>query len=127
MICCCICLKTFNCALLLLSLLLDRQVKMINILSRFIDYQLQSIVSIIRAKHVFTLHLSTANGRKLTGSCCKKNAPAHYVIFYQIESCHSSSSCGPLSMHFDGTLIILYFIEMLPHTVPHFGTTMQNF
>ena len=58
----------------------DRQVKMINILSRFIDYHLQSIVSIIRAKHVLTLHLTTANWRKLTtGSCCK-NTPACYVI-----------------------------------------------
>ena len=55
------CLITFSCALLLLSLLSDRQVKMINILSSFIYYHLQSIVSIIRAKHVFTLHLSTAN------------------------------------------------------------------
>ena len=37
--------------------------------------------------------------------------------FYQIESYHSSSSCGPLSMQINGTLILLYFIEMLPHTV----------
>ena len=37
--------------------------------------------------------------------------------FYQIESYHSSSSCGLFSMHLDGTLIFLYFIEMLPHTV----------
>ena len=72
-------LITFSYTLLLLSLLSDRQVKMINILSRFIDYHLQSIVSIIRARHVLTLHLSTANWRKLTGSCCK-NASAHYVI-----------------------------------------------
>ena len=49
------------------------------ILNLFIDYHYKSIVSIIRAKHVLTLHLSTANWRKLTGSCCK-NAPAHYVI-----------------------------------------------
>ena len=42
----------------------------------------------------------------------------HYAIyFYQIESYHSSLSCGPLSMHFNGTLILLYFIEMLPHMV----------
>ena len=37
--------------------------------------------------------------------------------FYQIESYHSSSSCGLFSMHFDGTIILLYFIEMLPRTV----------
>ena len=37
--------------------------------------------------------------------------------FYQIESYHSSLSHGPFSMHFNGTLILLYFIEMLPHMV----------
>ena len=37
--------------------------------------------------------------------------------FYQIESYHSSSSCGLFSMHSDGTLILLYFIEMLRRTV----------
>ena len=37
--------------------------------------------------------------------------------FYQIESYHSSLSCGPLSMQINGTLILLYFIEMLPCTV----------
>ena len=37
--------------------------------------------------------------------------------FYQIESYHSSSSCGSLSMQINGTLILLYFIEMLPRTV----------
>ena len=115
-----VCIVYFNnvqLCIILLSLLSDRQVKIMNILTRFIDYHYKSIVSIIRAKHVFTLHLSTANWRKLTGSCCK-NAHAHYVIsFYQIESYHSSLSCGPLSMHFDGTLILLYFMEMLPHMV----------
>ena len=41
----------------------------------------------------------------------------HIMQFYQIESYHSSSSCGPFSMQFNGTLILLYFIEMLPHMV----------
>ena len=58
-----VCLITFSCALLLLSLLSDRQVKIMNILTRFIDYDYKSIVAIIRAKHVLTLHLSTANWR----------------------------------------------------------------
>ena len=38
---------------------------------------------------------------------------AHIMqYFYQIESYHSSSSCGLFSMHLDGTLILLYFIEI---------------
>ena len=37
--------------------------------------------------------------------------------FYQIESYHSSLSCGSLSMQINGTLILLYFIEMLPRMV----------
>ena len=87
------------------------------ILHLFIDYHYKSIVSTITERHVLTLHLSTANWRKLTGSCCK-NTPTHMLCnFYQIESYHSSSSCGPLSMQINGTLILLYFIEMLPHTV----------
>ena len=93
------------------------------ILHLFIDYHYKSIVSIIRKRHVLTLHLSTANcRRKLTTGCCCKNTAALYctcyaIYFYQIESYHSSLSCGPLSMHFNGTLILLYFIEMLPCTV----------
>ena len=43
---------------------------------------------------------------------------AHIMqYFYQIESYHSALSCGLFSMHFDGTIILLYFIEMLLHTV----------
>ena len=69
-------------ALLLLSLLSYRQDEWMDILTRFIDYHYKSIVSTIRERHVLTLHLSTANWRKLTGSCCK-NVPVHsthYVI-----------------------------------------------
>ena len=50
-------------------------------LNIFIDYHYKSIVSIIRARHILTLHLFPANYIKLkllTGSCCK-NTPAHYV------------------------------------------------
>ena len=65
-------------------------------LTRFIDYHYKSIVSIIRVGHVLTLHLSTANWRKLS-SCCKK-APAHYVIlpdrvipeFLELEPCFNA-------------------------------------
>ena len=97
-----------------------KQDEEMDILNLFIEYHYKSIVSIIRERHVLTLHLSTANcRRKLITGCCCKNAAAlyctHYAIyFYQIESYHSSSSCGPLSMHFNGILILLYFIEVLP-------------
>ena len=51
---------------------------------------------------------------------------AHVMqYFYQIEPYHSSSSCGLFSMHFDGTIILLYFIEMLPRTVSH-GNILLN-
>ena len=88
-----------------------------------LNYHYKSIVSIIRERHVLTLHLSTANcRRKLTTGCCCKNAAAlyctHYAIyFYQIESIPQFLELWPISMHFDGTLILLYFIEMLPRTV----------
>ena len=46
-------------------------------------------------------------------ACCTR-----YVIsFYQIESIPQFLELWPISMHFDGTLILLYFIEMLPRTV----------
>ena len=37
--------------------------------------------------------------------------------FYQIESIPQFLELWSISMHFDGTLILLYFIEMLPRTV----------
>ena len=58
-----------------------RQDKRMDNLTIFIDYHYKSIVSIIRVKHILTLHLFPANYLKiklLTGSCCK-NAPACYV------------------------------------------------
>ena len=100
-----------------------KQVEEMVILHLFIEHHYKSIVSIIRERHVLTLHLSTANCRReLTTGCCCKNAAAlyctHYAIyFYQIESIPQLLELWPISMHFDGTLILLYFIEMLPHMV----------
>ena len=37
--------------------------------------------------------------------------------FYQIESIPQFLELWSISMHFDGMLILLYFIEMLPHAV----------
>ena len=55
------------------------------ILHLFIDYHYKSIVSIIRERHVLTLHLSTANcRRKLTTGCCCKNTAALYCTCYAI-------------------------------------------
>ena len=93
------------------------------ILHLFIEHHYKSIVSIIRERHVLTLHLSTANCRRklTTGYCCKNVAAlycTHYAIyFYQIESIPQFLELWPISMHRDGNLILLYFIEMLPHTV----------
>ena len=39
------------------------------------------------------------------------------IFFYQIESIPQFLELVPISMHFDGMLILLYFIEMLPHMV----------
>ena len=45
---------------------------------------------------------------------------AHVMqYFYQIESIPQFLKLWPISMHFDGTIILLYFIEMLPHMVSH--------
>ena len=50
-------------------------------LNLFIDSHYKYIVSIIRVKHILTLHLSTANWRILpTTGCCCKNTAARYVI-----------------------------------------------
>ena len=99
-----------------------KQVEEMDILHLFIDYHYKSIVSIIRERHVLTLHLSTANCRRklTTGSCCKNVAVCmlHMLCnFYQIESIPQFLELWPISMHFDGTLILLYFIEMLPRMV----------
>ena len=57
------------------------QVKEMDNLNLFIDSHYKYTVSIIRVKHILTLHLSTANWRiKLTTGCCCKNVAARYVI-----------------------------------------------
>ena len=88
-----------------------------DILNLFIDYHYKSIVSTIRERHVLTLHLFTANCRRklTTGSCCK-NTPACYVILPD-RVIPQFLKLWSISMHFNGTLILLYFIEMLPRTV----------
>ena len=87
-------------------------------LNLFIDYHYKSIVSIVTARHVLTLHLFPANWRKpklshywqllQERSCALCN-------FYQIESYHSSLRCNPVSMQINGTLILLYFKELTNH------------
>ena len=58
-----------------------KQVEEMVILHLFIEHHYKSIVSIIRVKHILTLHLSTANCRiKLTTGCCK-NVAAHIMQF----------------------------------------------
>ena len=69
---------------------------------------------------LFTCPQLTAEESSLQAAAARMQllSTAHIMqYFYQIESYHSSSSCGLFSMHFDGTLILLYFIEMLPHMV----------
>ena len=99
-----------------------KQVEEMDILHLFINYHYKSIVSIISERHVLTHHLSTANcRRKLTTGCCCKNVAAlcctHYAIFLPDRVIPQFLELWPISMHFDGTLILLYFIEMLPHMV----------
>ena len=80
------------------------QVKEMDNLNLFIDYHYKYIVSIIRVKHILTLHLSTANWRiKLTTGCCCKNAASHYAIsFYLVESIPQFLELWPIPMHVQG-------------------------
>ena len=98
-----------------------RQVKEMVILHLFIEHHYKYIVSIIRERHVLTLHLSTANcRRKLTTGCCCKNVAAHYAIsFCLVESIPQFLELWPISMHLHGpsSFTLLYRNEMLPHTV----------
>ena len=98
-----------------------KQVKEMVILHLFLEHHCRYIVSIIRGGRVLALHLSAANWRiELTTGCllrehsCSALHTHCAISFYQVESYHSSSSCGLYSMHFDGAMILLYFIEMLP-------------
>ena len=85
-----------------------KQVKEMVILHLFIEHHYKYIVSIIRERHVLTLHLSTANcRRKLTTGCCCKNVAAHYCICYAIYFCLVESipqllELWPISMHSHG-------------------------
>ena len=87
-----------------------RQDKRMDELNLFIDYHYKSIVSIIWARHVLTLHLSHTNWRKLKLShCCQLQEHSFMLFnFYQIESYHTFSGCNPLLMEDEETLILLY-------------------
>ena len=82
-----------------------RQVKEMVILHPFIEHHYKSIASIIRERHVLTLHLSTANcRRKLTTGCCCKNAAACYAIYFcLVESIPQFLELWPISMRVHGT------------------------
>ena len=75
------------------------------ILHLFIEHHYKSIVSIIRERHVLTLHLSTANWRiKLTtGYCCKNVASCYAIYFCLVESIPQFPELWPISMHVHGT------------------------
>ena len=86
-----------------------RQVKEMDNLNLFIDYHYKYIVSIIRVKHILTLHLSTANWRiRLTTGCCCKNMPAlhcpHCAIYFcLVESIPQLLELWPIPMRVQGT------------------------
>ena len=98
-----------------------RQVKGMVKLNLFIEHHYKYMISIIRERHILTLHLSTANCRILTTTgCCCKNAAAitqcsHYVSFCLVESIPQFLELWPMPMHFELDLVLLYFIEILPH------------
>ena len=91
---------------LLYSCVTYRQVKEMVNLNLFIDSHYKYIVSIIRVKHILTLHLSTANCRILTTTgCCCKNAAAtqcsRYAIYFcLVESIPQFLELWPMPMHF---------------------------
>ena len=96
-----------------------KQVEEMVILHLFIEHHYKSIVSIIRERHVLTLHLSTANCRKkLTTGCCCKNVAALYCTCYAIflpdrvipQFLKLWSIFNALWWNSN----LLYFIEMLP-------------
>ena len=82
-----------------------KQVKEMVILHLFIEHHYKYIVSIIRERHVLTLHLSTADWRiKSTTGCCCKNAAAHYAIYFcLVESIPQFLELWPISMRVHGT------------------------
>ena len=77
---------------------------------------------------LFTCPQLTAEESSLLVAACKNVAACRLHMlcnFYQIESIPQFLELWPISMHFDGTLILLYFIEMLPCTVSN-NTRMMN-
>ena len=95
------------------------QVKEMDNLNLFIDSHYKYIVSIIRVKHILTLHLSTATEEScpLLAAAARTCVARYAIYFCLVESIPQFLELWPVSMHFDGTLILLYFIEMLPRTV----------
>ena len=89
----------------LYSCVMYRQVIEMVTLNLFIESHHKYIVSIIRVKHILTLHLSTANCRILTTTgCCCKNAAAtqcsHYAIYFcLVESIPQLLKLWPMPMH----------------------------
>ena len=81
------------------------QVKEMDNLNLFIDSHYKYIVSIIKVKHILTLHLSAANWRiKFTTSCCCKNAAPHYAIsFCLVEAIPQLLELWPIPMCVQGT------------------------
>ena len=68
---------------------------------------------------LFTCPQLTVEENSLLAAAARMRMRAAHVMlyFYQIESIPQFLELWPISMHFDGTLILLYFIEMLPRTV----------
>ena len=98
------------------------QVKGMVNLNLCIKHHYKYIVSIIRVKFILTLHLSTANWRILTTTgCCCKNAAAlhctHYVILPGRVNTTVTRVVAYYQCTYEWDLILLYFKEMLPHTV----------
>ena len=92
-----------------LSRLPYRQDKRMDELNLFIEHYSKYIVSIIWARHVLTLHLSHANWGKLKFSLYWQLQESSCTLcnFYQTESYQTFSSCNPLSMQYEETLILL--------------------
>ena len=99
------------------------QVKEMVNLNLFIDSHYKYIVSIIRVKHILTLHLSTANWRisSLLAAAARMwlllYCSCYAISFCLVESIPQFHELWLLSMHREWDLILLYFKEMLPRTV----------
>ena len=97
------------------------QVKEMVNLNLFIDSHYKYIVSIIRVKHILTLHLSTANWRiLLTTGCCCKNMVCYVILPGRVNTT-VTQVVACIQCTFEWDLILLYFKEMLPRMVSGFG------